>query len=812
MTSHSSHNKAYSPVRMHLSALTIFFALAALFLWKSLFTGQVFLPARLLLNVAPYNGHMHGTSPLPWNPLRWDGIAQFYPWRAFTARSFHQGIVPLWNPYSFCGTPFTANSQSAVLYPGTWLFALLPVKSAFAVNALIHLALCGWFTYLLLQEWKLDYLASLLGGIVFAWSAWQVNWLQLPTFLATSCWIPLLLREVYRLTRPKNSQAGPWIGTALSLGLMLLAGHLQIAFYGLLAGFLWAVALLLQQRFAIRPVALLASAAFTGFLISSPQFLPALELSTMSHRAGRPTLAGYHLYTSYSLQPAELAALTLPDFFGNDHSQNNHYWGFYLRSFQGNSFAIRHNLAETSTYIGIIPLMLALLALLRGVKRKNVSHATLFFALMALFAMLMALGTPLNAVFYFGIPGFGQSGSPARILVLWAFSVAILAAFGLNSLLHSPTTSREAGLSLLGVLVPFAAGLALAASALRTQLPGFQQLQVPLLGDALSRIPADWLRMLIMTVAGLLCMSSMLQKKQIKLFTSRVQAAGLLALIAVVLDLFWAGILNNPVSPPTLVYPKTQGIKFLQAHVKHQRIWPVNRYWSLDTAPPAVLPPNGGMVYGLRDVQGYDSLFTGQYKAFADRFAVPNSQGVSDSSPPEVGNMIFMQNPNSAGASLTGANCIITLPSDSTEFVPSEQPNTSPLYDNSMAIYQMPHAGSRAYFQPDQTSLPKTKPKFLYDGPDRVVLALHNANPGLLCLEDEYYPGWKAAIDARPAQLLRHNGIFRAVHAAAGSHTVAFVYRPASYRLGLYLYCLAGGIMALLYGACRFAKRTTVRE
>ena len=105
--------------------------------------------------------------------------------------------VPLWNPYQFCGTPFVANSQSAVFYPGNLLFyrpahrpRLRRQRSA-APHALrlVHLSAAA--------ASGLPRTGALLGGVVYAFSAWQVNWLQLPTFLATSCWFPLLLRQIY---------------------------------------------------------------------------------------------------------------------------------------------------------------------------------------------------------------------------------------------------------------------------------------------------------------------------------------------------------------------------------------------------------------------------------------------------------------------------------------------------------------------------------------------------------------------------------------------------------------------------------------
>ena len=69
------------------------------------------------------------TAP-PWNPLMYDSIGQFYPWRSYAGASISHGSIPLWNPYQFCGAPFLANSQSAVLYPGNLLFYILPTKAA----------------------------------------------------------------------------------------------------------------------------------------------------------------------------------------------------------------------------------------------------------------------------------------------------------------------------------------------------------------------------------------------------------------------------------------------------------------------------------------------------------------------------------------------------------------------------------------------------------------------------------------------------------------------------------------------------------
>jgi len=46
-----------------------------------------------------------------------DLVNLFLPMKALTRQAFGDGVVPLWNPYTFCGAPFLATTQPGVLYP-----------------------------------------------------------------------------------------------------------------------------------------------------------------------------------------------------------------------------------------------------------------------------------------------------------------------------------------------------------------------------------------------------------------------------------------------------------------------------------------------------------------------------------------------------------------------------------------------------------------------------------------------------------------------------------------------------------------------
>jgi hypothetical protein len=78
---------------------------------------------------------------------------------------------------------------------------------------------------------------------------------------------------------------------------------------------------------------------------------------------------------------------------------------------------------------------------------------------------------------------------------------------------------------------------------------------------------------------------------------------------------------------------------------------------------------------------------------------------------------------------------------------------------------------------------------------------------GYLVLLDSYSDDWHVTVDGSPATLLRANGLFRAVRLAAGSHDVAFAYRPRAFLWGA---AISGvGILGLLALSVAMPARST---
>ena len=737
--------------------------LPCLLLWPVVFGGQSLVPADLLRDVAPW-GVPGSPPPIPWTPLTWDSVAEFYPWRLFAAETLKSGYLPLWNPHQFCGTPFVANSQSAVFYPPNLLFCLLPVWRAFGVSALLHLIATGLFAYAFLRlgALRLGRSASLLGAVCWQLCHWQVAWLDLPTFLCVSAWLPLALLLVDRTATKPTAWRACLLG--LCLGLMLLAGHLQIALYCL--GFTSAYALFrvsptlkAQWRLYLGCAALALALAFG---LAAPQLLPAVELARMSHRAGgAATWEAYRGYVHLALPPANLLTLFDPGFYGNP--TRGTYWGVDLNGGTGAYI-------ENACYVGVLPLLLALSGLSLTWRRSSVTR---FFGIAALVVLLLALGTPLNALLFFGIPGFSQTGSPGRVLVLWSFCLPVLAAIGVDAFLRGERVQ-----ALVRPGMTFAALAALTFGYAALWITGHAP---PGTLAANLSAEADLWRLPVGILLGAAAVFWLRERGSLK---PSAVGSYLVALAAV--DLLAAGYGFNRTSAPKDVYPVTPLIAFLQQHGGEGRVMPINRRWSLTSRPPdAVLPPNAATVYGLDDTQGYDSLLTGQYFQFAGRM-----DGGSPA-PPENGNMVFTYGIGSPEARAAGARYVVTQ---------RPIPGGKPIFEAD---------GSLVY--EDVQALPRVRAAdpvgrfFLLPRPPTRLFAEGNGFTSVtsVTIADQWYPGWQAWVNGKTAEVRAGPDVFRTVSVTPEERTsdplkfdVEMRYKPEAFRVGLFALCLSLGTVA----------------
>ena len=80
--------------------------------------------------------------------------------------------------------------------------------------------------------------------------------------------------------------------------------------------------------------------------------------------------------------------------------------------------------------------------------------------------------------------------------------------------------------------------------------------------------------------------------------------------------------------------------------------------------------------------------------------------------------------------------------------------------------------------------------------------SIPSGDPRRLVLADLAYPGWRATVDGRSADVLTVDGLFRGVVVPAGAHEVELRYRPLSVRVGALLSLLAVCVMMPYARSC----------
>jgi hypothetical protein len=96
--------------------------------------------------------------------------------------------------------------------------------------------------------------------------------------------------------------------------------------------------------------------------------------------------------------------------------------------------------------------------------------------------------------------------------------------------------------------------------------------------------------------------------------------------------------------------------------------------------------------------------------------------------------------------------------------------------------------------------------------PTELRVTTSTAERRFLVVSEMYFPGWRAYVDGVPTPIFRTNYVFRGVTVPAGQHVVKFVYRPTSVLAGAAVSAFALiGIGALIYRGLRTPHPQTLR-
>jgi Bacterial membrane protein YfhO len=824
--------------RPTLAAAIVYAALALVMVGQGLVPGRTLSSSDSLLSAVPWQASKPASVPgLGTNFELADASNVFQPMLRYTRSQLPS--VPLWNPYIMAGRPLVADGQSAVFSPFSLPSYVLPFWKSLAVAAFLKLLLGALGAFVLARTLGIAFGGALLCGVVFAFGTFFVVWLAWPlsSVYAFAGWT-LALTEVLA----RGPGGIPVAGLAAVVGLQFLGGHPESSFHLLftaLAFFCFRAPLHARRRAPgarageLARALLAPAAAFAGALalgaglaalVLAPFLQFVLHSGDLSHRLNAAAGAWPRKY---------LGALFLHD-----------YWG------RPTQVDIEPFMQVRGWYAGAGTLMLAAVALIRRRSAERVA-----VALYAVFCACMVVGQAPVFGLVSGLPGFDAAHNE-RLLIYVLLSLGLLAGWGLDDLCQAPPRlpSRRLVLGACGALacVPIA-WMVLAGTLTPSHLGsglgvawGFEHPPTPAVGaDIEGTVAAAIIRdsalLIWLPLAGAAFALVALRLRRARPLPAGWLVALMVALVAV--DLFRANMGFNPAIPIRNASPPVTGaIRYLQSRRP-------NRFVGVSTVQLSQpLPADLAMTFGLYDARGYDFPVERRFDALWRRAVAP---GVGDFTQPEefasatpaalraldlLSVSDLLEGPLQAikfpvrgpgiAVAYKGRDGVVysnarALPRvfvvDRQRVVASDSAALdavlAPGFDGrSTAVTETPIAGLGGSGKSGGAGAGAGASARLADyGAQRVVIDASASRRSLVVLTDDYYPGWSATVDGRPATVRRVDYLLRGVVVGPGRHTIVYTYDPSSFTLGLAVSGLSALSVIALAGVQLRRRRARTR-
>ena len=695
---------------------------------------------------------------------------KIFPFHRYASAYMAHGVVPLWNPRLHCGAPFAADFSEGIFDPLNAVFLALPTERALAAVAFLSLSLSGIFFVLFGRALGLSYPASLVGGVVFAFSGASLAASSRPAFAGVLAWTALAF---WALREFKNTgRHAPMVLLGVACALMVLAGG-----WALVAVF-WVVlslyALILFYHGA-EDVPLPRASAIVVVIAT------ALGLSAIQWGMSIPWLleraAPWDTFWRYDVaaqSPADLASL--------------------LRQL----LASQPGTVPRLVYVGVAALVLAPIGLFYQGHKRDVW----FFALSVPVGFGMIVAPPTEAL--------------SAVAPLFAypavFALSVLAAMGTHRLLGGRRGNPVWHVGIV-VLLTAAVLFMLIEPLGRSTIVVCVVLLVPALlvrNRWVGRIGAAGLAFLLffdLTVANankyahplqdapqcytvyddLLTMTEERALGARTLISTHPLTKALPENIAMIYAMYSAGGSHIPLTAPEVAWwsALTAGAGANEsAGVKPSRRL-------LDVmAVRALLLGHGGSVDldrfddpdgALKEITRQDGL-----RLAINERALPRALFVPESTPVDgVDGALEVIQGNHFNPTQTAT---VDLQAGGIESLVRTQ---GPVPGAAPRITVMPNTGTLA--AGTGPPLPPTEdPRSIAEptcairsmSSTQIVLDVATPRAGITVLNDLHAPGWRATLDGTSMPILRVNGLFRGIATPPGRHTIAFSYRPLGFYAG----------------------------
>lgn len=360
---------------------------------------------------------------------------------AFLHDSLAELRLPIWNDLWGYGFPGLAESQMGVYYPPHLaLYGLLPTTAAYTASLVLHTLWGALGVFWAGRRFGATDWSAALGA--FAWSAsgFFVIHLSHQWGYTVGSWMPWALGLAWPLARGQGSIREALL-LAAALTLQVLPGHFQLAFVtqvSVLGLALWGLA---ERPSGWRRAAAgafgITGAVGAVLVLGAMQLLPTWELARL---AGAQH--DFEYLSGFATAPPLLLSYLSPALFHASPLWRPLVWD-----------TLHTSPEEHMASIGIVPLFLALVALVRCWRSEPASRALGWLAAGSLWLSFGPYALGFRALIE--LPGFSFFRAPARWGLATELALVLLAMRGFDLLLKGevPRLGRLATRFVLGAML-----------------------------------------------------------------------------------------------------------------------------------------------------------------------------------------------------------------------------------------------------------------------------------------------------------------------------------------------------------------------
>jgi hypothetical protein len=769
----------------HVFALAWFAIIALLVLAPALAHGTAFGSFDLLSRF----GFLQQHGVVVHNLQAGDQSDSIMPWEALSWTQVHHGELPLWNPYGALGMPLAFDWQSASFGVPSLIGYLFPLTWAFTVQVVVTLFIAGSGVYALGRVLGWGIIACVFGGTVFELSGPMIGWLGWPHSAVLS-WAGWLFATALLLLKGHTDFRHI---TALSLvvAAMIYAGQPEILALLGLSLVVFTVVVLERRRVAgfglptgiRRPLVGVSLGTITGVALGAPLLLPGLQIVSRSQHAAPGGDPAELVTGNPPLPPQNLLHILFQGYDGLP-VVGNHWFG-YVGGY-----------SETAAYVGVIPVVLAFVAVVLRWRRPEVRALVAVAVVSAALAFLPGVGDVLNH-----FPVVRTLVWQRGILPL-AFAFAVLAGIGMDAVIRHPlgvATRRWLAAGFGGALL-LVAGV---------WFFGRGHLQ---LADASTRRmsfawPAIEIGVGLAAVAALTWFARSHDEAGSSTARPRASLGQWVAIPLVACEAAFLITAGGPLwtasDAPFAATPTVVAFK----HAVGSAV--VGYGAPLCFFPPGLgIPVNAQVAYGVQELGSYDPALPSAYFS-SWKVLTGQSGGITSISAycPVITTVALAQ--------LYGVGFVLERAG-----TPGPRGSHLSAHIGDEDLYRIPKSAAAALtpvarVRHGSVGSAHSSPVAVTH-PDPATWSMETTSPttAALRLRLTNLPGWHATVDGRAVPLTSFAGVMLQTTVPPGRHRVVLTYWPAAFTQGLVLAAIAafGLVTVGVTGRLRHRRRTTAHQ